>query len=219
MEWIKNFFKNLKLASAPVVPNFKPGIIDRMMHKPLVAPKFYAGSIDWKGIVIHHSDVEDGPGDDWSAIRRFHTSYRIDGRIVTADEFNKRMHTGEGAEFLKPWRDIAYHFGIEYEVDRLMLRLGRPLNWVGAHAGVPGNNKFNEDYIGICVVGDFDLKSPFPDEMEMLVRLIKELMAHYNIKPTNVIGHREVYPMMNRPVEKTCPGKLFDMDALRKMLA
>ena len=217
-ESFKTFLNNLKLADAAVTPNFKPEVIDKLVRPSLLSMDQYKDSRNWKGCVVHHSATVDGRLNDWAGIKKYHMSYRIDGDIVGQQEFEFRLAAKQGEKFEKPWHDIGYHLGIEYELDQLKLRIGRPLSDTGAHAGIPGKNVFNETHIGICVVGNFDKAAPFPDEQEMLVCLIKELMAHYNFKIINVLGHREVYPMLNVPVEKTCPGTRFDMDKLRRAL-
>ena len=212
---ITNFFKNLKLADEPVTPNFKPDVVDKLMKPALLPIELYKNSRPWKGIVIHHSSTVDGRANDWEAIRKYHMSYRVDGTSVGKEEFELKQAMRIGTTFEKPWRDIAYHLGLEYEFDELKVRIGRPLSDMGAHAGISGNNTFNETHIGICIVGDFDKAAPTLQVLEMLSSIAKELMGRYSFGKEAVLGHREIYPILKVPVQKTCPGKMFSMDGLR----
>jgi len=49
---------------------------------------------------------------DVSAIRRFHTSYRQGGNIITKEEYEEKK-AREEAGLIKPWVDIGYHWVIE----------------------------------------------------------------------------------------------------------
>lgn len=80
----------------------------------------------------------------------------------------------------------------------------------GAHAG---NTEYNEYGIGICLVGDFTDARPTDRQMQSLVELCRVLMRHCRIDAGHVIGHREV---SGKSTE--CPGKMFDMDELRRTL-
>jgi N-acetyl-anhydromuramyl-L-alanine amidase AmpD len=69
----------------------------------------------------------------------------------------------------------------------------------------------NDKAIGICCVGNFDVQTPTETMLARLVPLLRWLMDVYGIPAKNVMGHRDYSP-------KSCPGKNFDMDALRARL-
>lgn len=173
---------------------------------------------EWKGIVLHHSASEDGVTRDAPDIKHYHMSYRIDYKIVNKEEFNRRKAAGDGVKFEKPWRDVGYHFLEEYEGKKLVLSYGRPLWMPGAHAGHAKSNMFNQDYIGICVIGNFDENVPSKEQISHILAICRALMKKFKIKVENVIGHREVYIRLGVPVEKQCPGKYFNLDDFRELL-
>lgn len=122
-----------------------------------------------KKIIIHSSATPEGRDDKVEDIRRWHKA--------------------------KGWSDIGYHFVIELNG---ALRIGRPLERVGAHA--KGHNRGS---IGICYVGgaDKDLKPKdtlTDDQQSTLEALIIDLKRSYSTI-SEVIGHNEVS-------SKACPG-------------
>jgi hypothetical protein len=172
----------------------------------------------WEGIVLHHSATIDGVTRDTEGIIKFHTSYRIDYKVVTQEEFERRQAIGDGRVFEKPWKAVGYHFLIEYVGKELTLNYGRPLWMVGAHAGHPISNKYNQDYIGICVIGNFDETIPPKETINYTVAVCKSLMKTFGIKKENILGHRETFVKLGVPVQKQCPGKNWDMDEFRAYL-
>ena len=168
-------------------------------------------------IVIHHSATADGSVFNWGAIRRYHTSFRIDGVIVTRDEFERRKAEGLGVRFEAPWRDIGYHFGLELVGTAWEVIFGRMPEDTGAHCP---ELLMNQVGIGICVVGNFDAGAPGDDVVGKLAVLVKWLMQMYRIPAKNVWGHREAQAAGGVAPEhrKTCPGAKFDMEAFRKIL-
>lgn len=173
----------------------------------------------WYGIVWHHSATPDGILNDWNAIRKYHTSYRIDGNIVSKAEFEKRAALKDGKLFQKPWLDIGYHVGTEFIGGKVVLQWGRALSMVGAHAGVKdASNQFNENYLGFCSVGNFDLKPPPPELWDFDLRLTRTFMEAFRIPVSHVIGHYEVFDKLGIPRQKTCPGRCWDMELFRSEL-
>ncbi|OGS32988.1 MAG: hypothetical protein A2218_10400 [Elusimicrobia bacterium RIFOXYA2_FULL_53_38] len=173
----------------------------------------------WSGIVWHHSATADGISRDWYAIRKYHTSFRIDGDIVTEDEYKRRLAAGKGSSFQTPWSDIAYHGGTERVNGQLVFNWGRSLLLAGAHSGVKGaSNIYNTDYLGLCAVGDFDKATPAPDHWDFNLQLTRALMEAFRIPASHVIGHREVFDRLGVPRQKTCPGKCWDLDLFRSEL-
>ena len=161
-----------------------------------------------KGIIIHHSATVDGRTFSWQAMRRYHTSYRVDSRIVSKDDFYKLLKKKKGTKFEKPWRDIGYHAGIELINDHYEVVLGRPLYMQGAHC------KGKNDYIGFCYVGNYDKNEPSDDRLIYgITHFIVPIMIALKLPLTSIHYHREF-------ANKTCPGRLFpDLADFRKMIA
>ena len=156
----------------------------------------------WKYIVLHHSLTADGKVVDTQAIRRYHTSYRIDGYIVSGVEFYRRQQRGEGKRFELPWTDIGYHFLVENINGQWEVLFGRPLTRSGAHC----RGRMNRDGIGVCFVGNYDLKIPETKMIDVGIdRLIVPLCKIYKLDPDHIVGHRQYS-------KKTCPGKKFNLD-------
>jgi hypothetical protein len=178
-----------------------------------------AGARPWKGIVWHHSASADGKTRDWDGIVKYHTSYRIDFDTVSKEEFERRSAAHQGKVFQKPWLAVGYNGGTELVGDSPAFSFGRPLNMTGAHAGVANvSNKFNEDYLGFCCIGNYDLESPRPDLWDFNLQLTRSFMDAFQIPRENVIGHREVFLKLGVPVEKSCPGNCWNMELFRAEL-
>lgn len=111
---------------------------------------------------------------------------------------------------LNGWEEIGYHFVIGNGIDSIDGELynTRSTEFLGAH--VKG---YNLDSIGICLIGNLDEHKPTKEQIKTLTNLIQKLIIQYNLKITDVLGHRE-FPL----VTKTCPGKKFDMDELRELI-
>jgi N-acetyl-anhydromuramyl-L-alanine amidase AmpD len=112
----------------------------------------------------------------------------------------------------KGWDELGYHFVIgngngsgngQVEVGSRWPRQ----KW-GAHAKTP-DNRFNEYGIGICLVGNFDVSRPTPQQQQSLARLVAYLMQTYNIPADRVIGHRDAK-------STACPGRNFSIPWLRR---
>ena len=146
-------------------------------------------------ICIHHSLTKDGTVVDWDAIRRYHRE--VNG-----------------------WSDIGYHYGIERAGKHLLLQVGRSETVPGAHAK---EMHMNSKSIGICVVGNFDLAPPGLEILRFLSEIVRRKVAEYGIPVNAVLGHREVGAMAGfdwrKGQYKSCPGKHFNMDILREMVA
>jgi hypothetical protein len=112
----------------------------------------------------------------------------------------KRYHTETNN-----WDDIGYDYLIEYVEGVPMVFTGRGLQYMGAHT--LGYN----DYIGVCVVGNYDEKTLEKDKEEVLIRLLASLLILYpNMNVVNIEFHRLV-------ANKTCPGLDFtSLSAIRQ---
>ena len=77
----------------------------------------------------------------------------------------------------------------------------RPEQIHGAHAKSP-NNEYNENGIGICLVGNFEETQPSDAQMASVKRLVGVLKSEYQLTDGQVIRHRDVKAT-------ACPGKNF----------
>lgn len=143
---------------------------------------------NWKYIVIHHSATADGIVHDWKAIKKYHTE-------------------------MLGWRDLGYNFGIEKIGNEYVYRVGRPMNYSGAHT-----KGLNSEALGVCCVGNFDIIEPPDEQWNMCLNLTKILQSMFDIPTQNVVGHREAYQILEQPVLKTCPGKKWNMILTRRQL-
>src|SRR5687767_10673467 len=139
----------------------------------------------WKWIVIHHSATPSG----------------------SARTFD-RMHRDKG------WDELGYHFVIGNGTDSADGQIEVGTRWAkqkwGAHAKTP-NNEYNDHGIGICLVGNFDVERPTPQQSKSLARLVAHLMKTYNVPASRVLGHQDT----GKPTE--CPGRNMNIAAVRRM--
>lgn len=211
--WFTDFLDGWKKRNyVPPKPQVKP----RLKKKPRSDISIPPRARGWAGIVWHHSASVDTELNNWKAINRYHTSYRIDGHIVSQKVFERRKEKKDGKRFERPWSDIGYHGGIERVRGKLKWKLGRPWTRSGAHAGIKGNSHFNKTYLGLCCVGNFDKKAPDAETWGMILDVTRMISERFKIPRANVWGHREVYDYFGMPREKTCPGRKWDMDKLRR---
>ena len=104
------------------------------------------------------------------------------------------------------WDDIGYHFGVELVNVYYEVLLGRMPYMQGAHCRAGG---MNGKALGLCVVGDFDKHEP-PIMQFNLAASVGSWICHVlNIPVENIKGHRDY------DSGKSCPGRLFDMEAFR----
>ena len=131
----------------------------------------------WEHIIIHHSASPDGYFQDFDGIKNYHVN-----------------HLG--------WNDIGYHYILENIKGRYKILKGRLLDTTGAHCY---QERMNHKGIGICVIGNYDLKEPDISQYYAVGMLCRELMRAFTISIANIQPH-------NRYANyKSCPGKKFDM--------
>jgi len=186
----------------------------------IVIPELnWINALKFDYIVLHHSLSPDGVLRDWDGIRKYHMSYRVDYVIVTREEYFNRKVRGQGKRFDPPFKEIGYYLGLERVGGQLQVQVGRPLSMTGAHAiGFNGTNLDKYCGLSVCMVGDFDKNSVDMSEWEAVKELLMYLLSKTGLGKDKIIGHRETYPMLGKPVEKSCPGSLFDMSLLRHSL-
>jgi hypothetical protein len=172
-----------------------------------------------QNIIIHHSATRDGTANDWDAIRRYHMSWRYQGRVLTPEE-GAAMLAKKIPGVERPDIEIGYHRGFERVGSTLVLREGRAIGEPGAHCR---ELAMNFKSIGYCIVGNFDLAPPDVEILKAVAAQAKADCATYGIPVNAILGHREVGAMAGfdwrRGQYKSCPGKHFPMDTLRALVA
>jgi len=156
-------------------------------------------------IIIHHSLTKDGSTVSWNAIRKYHMSWKHEGRIITHDKALELIDQGI-RNIEQPWKDIGYHMGIELVGDHYEALLGRAFDDTGAHTRGQNGKSW-----GVCFIGNFDVEEPSEEMLLFGIKYIKALMRIAKMGRDQVFGHCEFS-------NKSCPGKLFSMDWLRNRL-
>lgn len=113
------------------------------------------------------------------------------------------------------WDELGYHFVIGNGTDTPDGYVEVGSRWHkqkhGAHCKTHGNYH-NEHGIGICLVGHFNEGHPTPRQLASLRDLVSFLCACCEVPVGRVTTHRAVS-------KKTqCPGRNFDLAALRRSL-
>lgn len=127
-----------------------------------------------------------------------HHSATVDGKAIRDFVAIKKEHMARG------YRDIGYHWVIENINGILTAIPGRPEWEIGAHC--PGRN---QDGIGICVVGNFELEVPGNDLYCFVANKCSDIMARHPIR--EIGGHRDY-------IATACPGKHFDVEVVRQLV-
>lgn len=102
------------------------------------------------------------------------------------------------------WSDIGYHYIIYRDGT---IHTGRDVNIIGAHT-----LGYNADSIGICYIGGIDINGKAkdtrtPEQKIAIIKLVKELLALYNLNINNVFCH-------NQLANKSCPS--FKIETFKK---
>jgi N-acetylmuramoyl-L-alanine amidase len=128
-----------------------------------------------------------------------HHSLTKDGQVVDWNAI-RRYHVE-----VNGWDDIGYHWGIERVGNVYVMQTGRLETMAGAHTkGMNGRS------LGICVVGNYDLDVPAGPTMDLLADLCARKCRKYGLRPEDIETHHRYAEY------KTCPGRLFPMDELRR---
>lgn len=103
------------------------------------------------------------------------------------------------------WNDVGYHALVEVTEYGIVCIYGRPVTRYGAHTR--GHN----DKLGICFIGTYNHVPP-PRRVldEAMHRVIIPWCHRWGFTAAQVRGHREF-----EGVNKTCPGRAFNMDLFR----
>lgn len=145
-------------------------------------------------VMLHHSATADSGTVSWGAIERYH----------------RETHG---------WRDIGYHYGIELVGDAYYAMVGRPEDEIAAACK---EAQMNARAVHVCLVGDFDQVPPRLALLECAVRrVILPVMHRHGITADRIIGHRDAGLMdgfeWQKGQYKSCPGRAFDLEVIRRM--
>jgi hypothetical protein len=124
-------------------------------------------------IVLHHSGTDDGPEVNWVGIWKYHVE-----------------HNG--------WLSIGYHGGCEKMGDQYVGVFGRSWFWDGAHTF-----GYNDRALGLCMVGNFMLAAPTPDQLKKAAEICATWMRVFNIAVNQIFMHKELNAT-------DCPGAMFN---------
>lgn len=144
-------------------------------------------------IMLHHSLTKDSGTVSWAAIEKHHRE-------------------------TQGWRDIGYHAGVECVTDNPDLTAYRYQALVGRgaleQAAACPQALMNVKALHVCCVGDYDREPPPRGLLLVLVnRILLPWMREFGIAPDRIVGHRDFNE------DKSCPGRLFDIDEVRGMVA
>ncbi len=132
-----------------------------------------------------------------------HHSLTKDNEVLSSFDAIRNNHIN-----VRKFRDIGYHWLLEYVNRKLVWREGRKETEVGAHTKELG---MNAKSIGICVVGNFDEMPPTAAIYKAVAEKIKEIEARWG-KEMAIFGHGRF------ATYKSCPGKLFDLNKVANLV-
>lgn len=142
----------------------------------------------WECIVLHHS-----AGDV--------------GGVARLDKLHR------GPQF--NWDELGYHFVIGNGSDTPNGAIEVGSRWAkqkhGAHCKTP-DNYYNDQGIGICLVGNFVHHRPSNAQMRSLARLVRFLQANCHIPATKIYTHGQITG------RTACPGAYFSVAHLHALL-
>lgn len=130
-----------------------------------------------------------------------HHSLTRDSNTLSWDDIDRYHREVRG------WDMIGYHAGIEVVDGVLVPLLGRPWNRTGAHTA--GHNR----RLGFLFVGNYDEITPTAETLHKAAMLVLAPWCQMFSIPVREIQPHWAY------AEKSCPGKLFPVDELRRIIA
>lgn len=137
-------------------------------------------------IIVHHSLTKDSGTVSWGAIRRYHINEM--GMV-----------------------DIGYHAGVELVLsgDEITYEtlMGRMWDVEGAHT-----KGQNQDSLGICFIGNFDLEEPSEEQLKAGAKVIALWMRIFGISTSSIFPHSYFASY------KSCPGTRFSMPKLLQIV-
>lgn len=176
-------------APAPIVPTLPtPPVVNNNRRAGLAFERAWVPNVaarPWRYIVIHHSAT---PAGSAATIDKAH-------RAIGYDEIGYHFVIGNGTGSGNGVVEVSSRW---------------PKQKYGAHDNA-GDNRYNDYGIGICLVGDFEVERPTPEQLQSLSRLTAYLMRTYNISPSNVKGHGETKGTL-------CPGRNLNVASVKRMV-
>jgi hypothetical protein len=139
----------------------------------------------WKYIILHHTATESGD-------------------VETIDHEHRQRKDTQG----NPWLGIGYHFvignghGMADGLVEPTFRWTRQIH--GAHAG---DRLYNEQGIGICLVGNFVDGRPTERQVAATRELVRRLCTSFEIPADRVLRHQDIGAT-------ECPGQNFPLDEI-----
>lgn len=174
-------------AQPPAVPVSRTVPVPATAHQTW-QPDAAAGA--WKYVLLHHSATESGS-------------------VASIDAEHRARRDASG----NPWRGIGYHFVIGNGRGMADGQIEPTFRWkdqsAGAHAG---EATFNEQGIGICLIGNFDQAPPTEKQLAAARRLVGYLKGEFRIPADRVLKHGDVKAT-------ACPGKHFPAQELARVPA
>ncbi len=165
-----------------------PARVEDQLRWSDIAPPEATPIHPWRWIVIHHS-----------------ASRRGDSQEIDHEH-----------QAIRGWDGIGYDFVIGNGTDMPLGRIDATFRWRlqtrGAHAG-PGPEQaiYNQDGIGICLIGNFETGPVDAFQEHRLVELCAQLIHHIpTLSVSRIIGHRDVPGKIT-----VCPGANLDLERIR----
>ncbi len=157
-----------------------------------------------KSILIHSVRIESLR--EWKYIVLHHTASEA-GSVESIDADHRTRKDAQG----NPWRGIGYHFLIGNGHGMQDGEVAATFRWKkqceGAHAG---DSVYNNQGIGICLVGNFQEAPPTPAQWQSLQLLIRTLRRECRIDHAGIVRHTDIKAT-------ACPGKQFPWDQLLRV--
>ena len=140
----------------------------------------------WRNIVGHHSAT-------------------VQGNAATFDAYHRNVHHMENG--------LAYHFVIGNGRGSRDGQIEVGPRWTRQlQGGHVHSERFNQDSIGICLVGNFEEEIPTPRQIAAFTGLVEFLRSEVLPETPQFLLHREI------PGERTlCPGRAFPAKRMHRL--